>query len=147
MVTDLETLFPGLHGTTYQITSSQDNLYNCVAWAAGDPAHWWWPDSASGSFWPTGAPRAETVDAFRTAFATLGYVESVDDTLEAGVEKIALFADAALLARHVARQLPTGRWTSKLGELEDIEHDLRALEGSEYGNVVLVMKRSIAGSG
>jgi len=25
---------------------------------------------------------------------------------------------------HVARQFPNGRWTSKIGELEDIEHEL-----------------------
>lgn len=28
----------------------------------------------------------------------------------------------------MARQLPNGRWTSKLGEVEDIEHDLSDLE-------------------
>lgn len=34
------------------------------------------------------------------------------------------------------------RWTSKLGELEDIEHDLTDLEGAAYGKVVLLMKRA-----
>lgn len=48
---------------------------------------------------------------------------------------------------HAARQLPSGAWTSKLGEWEDIEHDtLEALEGSEgrgeaYGRVALILKR------
>ena len=45
--------------------------------------------------------------------------------------------------KHAARQLPSGRWTSKLGFLEDIEHALHDLEGTEYGAVVLVMKRPI----
>jgi hypothetical protein len=76
----------------------------------------------------------------------LGYVECTEEALETGFEKMATFADAGLLTRHVARQLSTGRWTSKLGELEDIEHDLRALEGSEYGSVVLLMKRSMSAS-
>jgi len=44
---------------------------------------------------------------------------------------------------HVARQLPSGRWSSKLGALQDIEHDLHDLEGTEYGSVVLVMKRTL----
>ena len=46
---------------------------------------------------------------------------------------------------HVALQLPTGRWTSKLGGLEDIEHDtLKALEGIDYGEPVRFMKRPAA---
>jgi hypothetical protein len=44
---------------------------------------------------------------------------------------------------HVAGQLVTGRWTSKLGESEDIEHGLRDLEGDVYGVVVLVMQRPL----
>jgi hypothetical protein len=47
----------------------------------------------------------------------------------------------------MARQLPTGVWTSKCGSLEDIEHEtLEALAGFgpyEYGAVVRFLKRSI----
>jgi hypothetical protein len=43
---------------------------------------------------------------------------------------------------HAARQLPTGHWTSKLGESEDIEHRLHDLEGLIYGQVVLVLART-----
>lgn len=46
----------------------------------------------------------------------------------------------------VPRQLPTGRWTSKLGQAEDIEHDLRALEGEIYRAVALILKRPVAGA-
>jgi hypothetical protein len=53
----------------------------------------------------------------------------------------ALFALADGFPTHAAWQLGSGRWTSKLGELEDIEHALRDLEGTEYGAVALVMKR------
>jgi len=48
---------------------------------------------------------------------------------------------------HAARQLPEGRWTSKLGELEDIEHALHDLTGTVYGSVVLVMKRALLAEG
>jgi hypothetical protein len=42
---------------------------------------------------------------------------------------------------HAARQLPNGRWSSKLGKLEDIEHALDDICGSAYGSVVPVLKR------
>jgi hypothetical protein len=45
--------------------------------------------------------------------------------------------------KHAARQLPSGRWTSKLGPMEDIEHALHDLTGMAYGSVVLVMKRPV----
>ncbi|MCY7407984.1 MAG: hypothetical protein LH631_11575, partial [Alkalinema sp. CAN_BIN05] len=42
--------------------------------------------------------------------------------------------------QHVARQLPNGLWTSKLGRLEDIEHELDGLSGDLYGTVQKFMK-------
>ena len=42
--------------------------------------------------------------------------------------------------------LSTGRWTSKLGGLEDFEHDSPSeLEGVEYGQVVQYLRRSSSG--
>jgi hypothetical protein len=36
----------------------------------------------------------------------------------------------------------SGKWTSKIGELEDIEHDgLSALEGKAYGTLAQILKR------
>ncbi len=55
-----------------------------------------------------------------------------------------MFADALGLPTHAARQLASGRWTSKLGKAEDIEHDLHDLEGDLYGIVVLLMKRPLS---
>src|SRR5262249_38721988 len=74
-------------------------------------------------------------------FATLGYVVWQDGSLEPVYEKVALFADDLDHPTHVARQLPSGRWTSKLGRAEDIEHDLHELEGALYGGVVLRTQR------
>lgn len=51
------------------------------------------------------------------------------------------FADADSIPTHAARQLPNGRWTSKLGFLEDIEHDLHDVAGEAYGTVVVLLKR------
>ena len=77
----------------------------------------------------------------------MGYVECRDTDLETGFEKIAIFTDAEESPLHLARQLSNGQWTSKLGALEDIEHDLHGLEGLAYGRVAVVMKRIIASSG
>lgn len=138
----LEEVFPGLRGKVYQITSPKDLRYKCIAFAAGDNRNWWWPDADGDDTWPAGVARAEPVDAFRHAFATLGYRICEDDRLELGYEKIALFALAGV-PKHAARQLASGRWTSKLGPSEDIEHALHDLEGEVYGSGILVMKRAV----
>jgi hypothetical protein len=58
-----------------------------------------------------------------------------------GFEKIAIYV-LDEKPQHAARQLPNGKWTSKLGQYEDIEHNaLEGLEGSIYGYVACVMKR------
>lgn len=92
-------------------------------------------------YWPPGVPREETVEAFSAAFATLGYSPTADPSHESGVEKVALFANTA--PTHAARQLPSGKWTSKLGQAEDIEHLLTGLTGVVYGRVVIVLGRPI----
>jgi hypothetical protein len=137
MVEELESLFPGLRNSSYRVTSPATRDYNCIAWAAGDVAHWWWPDPDPDNdviFWPADAPREETLQAFMAAFATLGYTSATDDRPEAGFEKVAFFTSGTV-PTHAARQLPNGRWTSKLGFAEDIEHDLHAVSGQAYGGV------------
>jgi hypothetical protein len=136
----LEEYFPNLKSTGYAVTSPATSDYNCIAWAAGITDDWWWPDPLRTSGWPAAAPREETVAAFIEAFRSLGYAPCAEDTLEAGFEKVALYALAGM-PKHAARQLADGRWTSKCGELEDIEHTLDGLVGTWYGSVVQVLKR------
>lgn len=145
MVSPIEEIFPALSRGGYQITSPIDKRYNCIAHATGDSANWWWPFPADVKevFWPAGVTRAESLAAFRDAFGTLGYTECSGEELEPGFEKIALFANDQAVPLHAARQQASGRWTSKLGEREDIEHALRDLEGEAYGTVVLIMQRRL----
>jgi hypothetical protein len=141
----IEWIFLALRGTDYRVTSPSDRGYNCIAWAAADTREWWWPievATSRGYYWPAGVARQENIEAFREALATLGYVACNDDRLEVGYEKIALFALQGA-PKHAARQLPNGRWTSKLGEGQDIEHALHDLTGMVYGSVVLVMNRPL----
>jgi hypothetical protein len=141
MVDNLEHVFSGLRSGQYQVTSPTSKRYDCIAWAAGDAANWWWPVSDSRVYWPPGVIREETLAAFEAAFGALGYVVCDGDELESGFEKVAVFADADQFPTHAARQLADGRWTSKLGEREDIDHRLRDLEGDLYGRVVRFLKR------
>lgn len=138
----LERIFPRLRGTSYEVTSPAEPDYNCIAWAADDNSRWWWPDAAGLYYWPEGVPRRETMAAFVEAFRTLGFEVCEDPSLEPGCEKIALYAKEDGVPTHAARQLPDGRWTSKLGQLEDIVHpNLRDVSGEAYGKARVILRR------
>lgn len=141
----IQSSFPRLKQSTYFITSRATPNYNCIAWAADDDTQYWWPDSMSLYYWPKGIDRTEDLDAFSSAFATLGYEPCDAANQEEGFEKIAIFADARGKPLHAARQLPNGAWTSKLGSAEDIQHALFTLEGKSYGMVQRFMRRPISG--
>ena len=137
---------PNLSSENHRITSPATNRYNCIAWAANCTTSFWWP--LRPGFWPQGVPRKETLDAFSAAFRTLGYEECQDGSLEHRYEKIALFAlndDGVLIPTHAAKQLSNGHWTSKLGQLEDIEHEnVNDVNGPDYGTPVQFMRRLIS---
>jgi len=138
--------FPALRDEHHEVTSHSTDDYNCVAWAADDSETWWWPDDpeVGYGYWPPNVPRAETVLAFQLAYATLGYVQCDNASVEVGFEKIALYVLNDGTPTHAARQLPDGRWTSKLGHCEDIEHvNLECLQGPLYGKVSVYLKRPI----
>jgi len=141
---------PNLSSDAYQITSPKTRIYNCFAWAVerddclfeptGDP---------DDSFWPDGVPRELTLEAFIQAYETIGYFPCDNSEVEPGFQKIAIYAredsiNDAGQPTHAARQLPNGKWTSKIGEFEDIEHELEGLRGYYYGEVVQILKRAIA---
>ncbi len=142
MSSAIEILFPGLASVEYRVTSPATSEYNCIAWAAEDDVAWWWPDPFGDYYWPPDVPRVESLDAFISAYGLLGYITCETAVLELGLEKVVIFVDANGVPTHAARQLPSGRWTSKLGQLEDIEHDtLDGLTGDLYGRVGQVLRR------
>jgi len=136
---NLRQLFPNLCDENHEITSPKTIKYNCVAWAANDTQHWWQP----GSFWPLECSRDDHgIGTLVAAFQELGFELCDDAALELGSLKIASYG-SGLMYTHIARQLPDGTWTTKLGQLEDIVHDSpEVIEGSDYGSIVQVMKRS-----
>ena len=139
---DIEKSFPKLQDGGYRITSPDTVDYNCIAWAAGDTEAWWWPDHLDIGYWPAGVPRAETLEAFIEAFAALGFTTCDTAEYEKGFEKVAIYVDTSGKPTHAARQLSPGLWTSKLGTLQDIEHEIDGVSGDLYGSVAVIMKRS-----
>jgi hypothetical protein len=140
----IEREFPNLRQEGYSKTSPESEEYNCIAWAGGDAARKWDPDSTCGRYWPEGVPRTLAVESFVQLFAILGGYSPCDsDALEQGSEKIAIFMSVGKEVTHAARRLPSDAWTSKLGDWEDTEHkSLAGLESSFYGRVAIILKRA-----
>src|SRR5262249_19467017 len=107
----------------------------------GDTTRWYQP----GRFWPIPAsPDEAGIGVLEQMFLSMGYRDcGGDDSLEPGYEKVALYG-YALFYTHAARQLPTGKWTSRLGPQQDIEHHSpHDVTGPAYGEVAQVMKRPL----
>jgi hypothetical protein len=147
---DREKRYPLLYSSGYEVSSPETTdyshpRYNCIAFAADDQTLWWWPDQWGDAYWPPAAPREVTRSAFIKAFETLNYVVCDSGSLEAGYAKIAIYEKSGA-PTHAAKQLADGRWTSKLGEWEDIEHStVEAVQTSggigNYGEVAVYMKK------
>ncbi|MBI5865352.1 MAG: hypothetical protein HZB38_12755 [Planctomycetes bacterium] len=135
--------FPRLRLENCRLTSPEDEEYNCIAWAADDNKRWWWPDPQEQAYWPPFVPRVVSLEAFESAFRTLGYADRTDATLEPGTQKVAIFVNTHGRPTHAARQLSDGWWASKLGPQIDIEHELSAIQGPEYGTVAVVLARPV----
>ena len=90
---------------SWEISSPQDGIYNCVAFAPGGHRPLVVADqpASSGTYWPDDGPRAETLDAFHLTLATLGFEPTEDEALVEGVEKIALFAKGSRPCHIVGR--------------------------------------------
>jgi hypothetical protein len=137
--------FPNLHAGNHQITSDPDTSYNCFAWAAHYSDRWLDPLKPLG-YWPSDIPARVTLNNFTAVYEAEGWTRCDTPHLETGYEKIAIYTDRRGLPQHAARQLENGKWTSKLGEAEDIEHDdLQVFDGSEYGQPARYMHRPRGG--
>jgi hypothetical protein len=81
---------------------------------------------------------------FEQAYALLGYVRCNDGSREPGFERIAIYEDDRGVPTHAARQLPSGKWSSKCGRSYDIEHDLETDAGpGRDGEDAVYMRRPI----
>lgn len=134
--------FPSLNPANYLITSPETPEYNCIAWAAGDDDVWWEPHPSY--FWPPGVPMEYSLEAYKKAYETLSYVECSESNYEPGYEKVTIYINRYGKPTHAARQLSSGRWTSKLGQNVDIDHETpEVLEGPAYGTAAVFMRRRV----
>jgi hypothetical protein len=151
-VSKLEDLYahaPRLEASGHRITSDAADTYNCVAWLTRDLNRWWEP----GFYWPPNIPRPQAEDddlgCYVALFEDLGYELCVNADLEPGFLKIAIYANGNAF-HHVAKQLRSGRWSSKIGMSFDVRHDdLEALNDAVYfqsATATLFMKRTDDGT-
>jgi hypothetical protein len=134
--------FRRLTESNHRLTSAADPDYNCIAWAVGDTEHWWQP----GLYWPIAAPHDDFgIAVLEQALHTLRFEDcGTNDLAEVGFEKVAVYGNTLFYA-HAAKQASSGKWSSKLGKAEDIEHDSPdAVAGGVYGEVVEILRRRIA---
>ena len=143
----IATFLPGLGPESYTITSPTTDDYNCISWALGETHRRWDPLGFLPDHWPAELAHSDRLETIEAALHLEDFESCDDDALEDGIEKVALFADGGRFT-HAARQLQSGRWTSKLGDYCDIEHDLEDLvrirsanAEFRYGEIVAFMRR------
>jgi hypothetical protein len=145
---DLYLEYPRLSSSDHKITSEANDQYNCVAWVDRVMNHWFEPEI----FWPPGVPvplGQDDLDCYVALFRQWGFEECASRCLESGFLKIAIYAVGQEF-EHVAKQLPSGQWSSKGGVLHDFKHreldalgDCRAMRRAEPA---LFMRRPYDGS-
>ena len=150
--TRIKQVFENLKDGEFEITSPFDAKYNCIAHAADDNEKWWWAvdtkTAGNDVFWFNNIPSQATLENFILAFQKLGYQPCDNAELEKDSEKIAIYISTKDeihspkgTPTHMARQLSSGKWTSKLGQDVDISHrTLNSVEGNLYGIVKQILK-------
>jgi len=141
----LERLFPALAESVYGKSSEQDSGYNCFAFAVHDTGQWWQKVAVRGYYWPL--ERDDRTEDWVRALELNNFRTTDNWDLEPGLEKVCIYVTASGSPEHIARQLESGLWTSKIGEYEDIQHaSLQALESDDYGAPKIVMSRKVSNS-
>ena len=151
---ELYEIFPKLANTQTRITSCHNCDYNCVAWVFDDQTKWYepfgtvLPSPKPPYFWPPELPNHpddRRSSTYVKLFELYGYEVVDSDSIEPGFQKIAIYVHNGEF-RHVARQTKNGYWTSKIGALEDIIHELSALESEgpfAYGKPRIFMRKPL----
>lgn len=143
-------VFPLLLEGNFSITSLRSDIrqfvtpnYNCCAWALHRKDKWL--QHSKGFLEEISLDIDKIDDSVNTyihIYSFYGFEVCANGVLEDNFEKIVLYEKNGQRFSHVARQLKNGKWTSKLGGLEDIEHlTPYTLNGVVYGQPKVFMKR------
>jgi len=150
-------LLPRLKGDSkFKIIKKECPDYNCFAWVAFYDNVFWTPlphaDRPTIHFdgviknWPFDVANDCKISTLIEIFRNLGYEECSDGSLEENYRKIVIYGKNDE-GTHAARQLTKGRdkgaWTSKLGSSFLILHDVKSIEGVEYGEIKQYMRKRI----
>lgn len=132
--------FPNLNAGNHRKTSPESPSYNCFGWAILGREVLMGP--RSGWFWPPEVPSELRLSTFVLVLADYGFEACPSGELDPAFEKIALYGSGEHVT-HAARQLESGRWTSKRGIFgDDIEHDTaEAVAGGEYFEILAYFRR------
>ena len=135
--TFLRSKFPRLVTDDYCITRPKSKTYNCIAWSVGSTSQWIWNqvDSVYGD--GDGTVSIADFDAFYDSTLTLAPAQHPSSNTV-----VALFGNGTTPTHAAATNTGDPNcgaipFTSKLGSVWAISHDLYQLEGgSSYGNVI-----------
>jgi hypothetical protein len=138
--------FPNFPRRGFCKTSEATSEYNNFAWAAGDDTQIWAPLNLGSFYWPDNVVKGNTLREFTQLYRSIGYRDTrLDDTeYEQNVEKIALYINTQGKVLHVARQLSSEKWTSKILGHEDISHkayNFLEYDTHSFGRVAKIMRR------
>ena len=140
-MTWLNLLFPKLGNEGFTVVDPPSDLYNCIAYAAGDTSQWW--DHTPRRYWPSYATRSKRIESLQEGFAGLGFEECGDASFQPGYQKVALYDDHGAW-QHASIQMASEAWRSKMGEGPVIEHlNPESLSGGMYGNPTIYMRRAL----
>lgn len=130
--------FPNLNfDQHFTFTSAKGDDYNCAAWAVEIIDEWIQFKDENGHL-------DVSLKRYIDYYEKHGFVKCDNQDFEEGWIKIVIYADDKNEFTHVARQLPNGKWTSKLGDWEDIEHESpQVLAGKSYGKPTVVMGKKV----
>lgn len=144
-----------LEDALFEVTSSENPNYNCIAWAGIRNNIWWQVTNSSVPIiidgitrdWPFGAIHSLYTEGLIDLFNKLGYEiqDDLNSEIENDIRKVALYFNPNDGKwTHAARQKKGGVWTSKLGPSFDIHHSNPfTIEGDLYGNVYAIMRKRI----
>ncbi len=127
--------FPNLTFESFKYTSEKTDDYNCAAWSIEIEDEWIQFRDPKGML-------DVSITTYINYFTNLGFSITNDKNFEEGVKKIAIYKNEQDEFKHVARLMSNGKWTSKIGDWEDIEHDtLEVLADRSYGKPCLIMEK------
>jgi hypothetical protein len=94
-----------------------------------------------GVYWPPGFPLSDSVDILIKIFELHGYSKCDARDQEPGYERVVIYCRDGRF-KHAARQLRSGRWTSKVGEEQVIEHErAEHVVCDDYGTIAQFLRR------